>query len=176
MYIYFIRESGRGLVKIGSAKEPQVRLAALAAQTPHELELIGVVRGTRQHEIRIHEHFSDHRVWGEWFKPCPELVRFLKTLPPWTPATPQESVPIFSGAKRNIFFDLYRAGYKQAEIADHFGFSRQRANQLISNDHRRHPRNSLDRTRPPRPKPEIPIADYVAEIGGYLFHPLAIES
>ena len=176
MFIYFIREAAQGLVKIGLAQRPNARLSQLQAMCPHLLELVGVVRGSHSHEKRLHEHFADSRVRGEWFEPTQEMNDFLEKLPAWTPETPPDSVPIFSAAKNNLFFDLYRAGYSQTEIGEHFGFSRQRAHQLIApyTYHKMHgaPGSLL---KPPAPKTTMPLAAYIEKIGGKVYHPLAVE-
>jgi hypothetical protein len=179
VYIYFVEAADNGLVKIGYAKRPAARLHQLQSISPSALTLKGVVRGSRSHEVRLHEHFKENRVRGEWFSPCQELVDFLAGLPAWDESLPPESVPIFSAVERNIYLDLYMAGYLQSEIAEHFGFSRQRANQLITINAVGPQFKKCDwyyRPGHERPKPTVPIAEYIEKIGGQVFHPLALES
>lgn len=65
-----IRLNGRG------AKRPQGRAtassegataAALQTGNSNALRLLGYVSGSETHEKRLHQHFSQFRIQGEWF-------------------------------------------------------------------------------------------------------------
>lgn len=68
--VYFIRFSG--LVKIGWTGDLKQRMG----NVPNE-EILGTVAGTMEDEKRCHAAFAHLRVKGEWFRPEPELLRFI---------------------------------------------------------------------------------------------------
>ena len=65
--VYFIQQSDGGPIKIGTAKDPEQRLAALQTGNPQELRLLGSVLGSRAVELGLHELFRAYRLNGEWF-------------------------------------------------------------------------------------------------------------
>lgn len=69
-YIYLIRESFQGLVKIGIATDLYARMVAMEASCPQELELISYVVSSNAKVIEgyIHQRFSEKRYKGEWFR------------------------------------------------------------------------------------------------------------
>lgn len=75
--IYFIQESGRGLIKIGSAVDPSMRLVDLQIGSPFSLVLLLALEGGRDEEKALHRRFSRLRYRGEWFKPKSDLLRFM---------------------------------------------------------------------------------------------------
>lgn len=83
--IYFIQiENSDGFIKVGLARFPAARLAALQTGNPYKLKLLGVVsRVTEAFETRLHTHFQQFKVRGEWFKPVPELLDFIKQETTW---------------------------------------------------------------------------------------------
>jgi hypothetical protein len=179
LFVYFAQPIGGGLIKIGSTARLKGRLAQLQIGSPVEITLLAAARGTRRHERGLHEHFSEHRVHGEWFEPCPALIRFIESLPKWHLDIDESKLPRFVFDKHSVFNCLYLAGYGQTEIAEHFGFSRQRADQLITV--RRRPKwtgSHLDKPstfRPNRkPVPELPIADFIATLEEPASDPLAV--
>lgn len=64
--IYFIRCGD--FVKIGYAKNPKQRLAALQVGNPHDLELIGTLPLAPGRELMLHHLLQDHHHRGEWFR------------------------------------------------------------------------------------------------------------
>lgn len=76
--VYFIRCCDA--VKIGFASDVTERLAGLQVASPHRLELLATVSGTRESEAGLHRRFSHLRVRGEWFSAVPELLRFIDGL------------------------------------------------------------------------------------------------
>jgi hypothetical protein len=66
--IYFIEEPQSRCVKIGYSIDPLSRLATIQTGFPVELKLLGVLRGSRNAEQRLHQKFSEHRLNGEWFR------------------------------------------------------------------------------------------------------------
>jgi hypothetical protein len=71
-YIYVIGFAEPGIVKIGSAKAPNQRLADLQCGNPFELKvkaLVSVYSGNPVNvEFAAHRIASDHHIRGEWFE------------------------------------------------------------------------------------------------------------
>lgn len=72
--VYFIQAGVGGPIKIGSAVDVDKRLAELQTGCPDLLRIIGTSAGGREAEFALHRKFSAHRIRGEWFYPCPELL------------------------------------------------------------------------------------------------------
>jgi len=76
--VYFVQASN-GLVKIGVSGSPENRLRTLQTMSPVPLRLLLVLQGGGAHrEAELHEQFAEHRSHGEWFRPAPELLAFIK--------------------------------------------------------------------------------------------------
>jgi hypothetical protein len=77
--IYFIRCGAKGPIKIGfSASNPLGRLGSM--QTAHHvsLTLVACMEGTGADEKELHARFKHLRLRGEWFRPQPDLVAFIR--------------------------------------------------------------------------------------------------
>lgn len=68
--VYFIRMKESGHIKIGIARDPQLRLEALKTGNPEPLELIAftVVVDGRALERQLHSKLANYRLQGEWFR------------------------------------------------------------------------------------------------------------
>ena len=77
-FVYFIGSPRGGPVKIGFSAAPRRRLGELQTASPVRLEILGLVSGTREMEQEFHERFAKHRLNGEWFEPCSELLDFIR--------------------------------------------------------------------------------------------------
>jgi hypothetical protein len=76
--VYFIQPVGGGLIKIGVAGWPKLRLAAIQHMSPVPLRLLGEIPGVGQaEETRLHARFADIREHGEWFRPAAELLAYI---------------------------------------------------------------------------------------------------
>ncbi len=81
--IYFIQDSGTLLIKIGFTDGyPANRLLALQTGNPSGLVLLKTTEGAKSDEAELHRRFADARERGEWFRPTPELFRFMIGDPP----------------------------------------------------------------------------------------------
>lgn len=69
-YLYLLKARGTNRYKIGRSKNPLARHQALKNQSPYPLEIISTfyTLDAITDEIRLHEHFGDFRVYGEWFE------------------------------------------------------------------------------------------------------------
>lgn len=80
-FLYFIREEGDdGKIKIGVSKKPKKRLIELQVGNPKRLYIVGMRRGLRRDEQRIHAMFSTSREGGEWFEPSLPLLSLIAEL------------------------------------------------------------------------------------------------
>ena len=80
--IYFIRNTKSGYIKIGLATNAEARLRALQTGAEYRLELLATEAGGYAREQALHQQFDDLRVRadGEWFRPGPELTRYVDWL------------------------------------------------------------------------------------------------
>lgn len=77
--VYFVQADGCSLVKIGTSANLRKRLGILRAASPVPLTLLATMPGGRREETDLHRRFQcDH---GEWFKPTPDLLAFVASLP-----------------------------------------------------------------------------------------------
>lgn len=73
-FVYFVQASHGGPVKIGYSVDPGGRLRELQSGSPYWLVLRHSIEGDRTRENELHRQFKEHRLGGEWFTPCPELM------------------------------------------------------------------------------------------------------
>ena len=76
--LYFIRAGKDGPIKIGRSVSPRSRLAQLQTASPHQLHLIGVLRGAGAQECEWHGRYAFFRMAGEWYEAIPELVGHIE--------------------------------------------------------------------------------------------------
>lgn len=80
-WIYFVVESGSGAIKIGVTTNVKKRVISLQRDTPHTVKLLATMRGNFQVESLLHRLFAYARIRGEWFRPVPELLEYIESLP-----------------------------------------------------------------------------------------------
>lgn len=78
--VYFIQAKNNGLIKIGFTSNLKSRLSDLSSMSPVPLELLAFTDGDCNLERDLHSTFSHHRSHGEWFHPCDELIKFIKSI------------------------------------------------------------------------------------------------
>jgi len=64
-FVYFLWSED--CIKIGYSREAFRRIQTLNASSPSGIKAIGIVRGTRADEQRLHDALSASRNYGEWF-------------------------------------------------------------------------------------------------------------
>ena len=74
--IYFVRSGD--LVKIGYASSVEKRIPTLRTSNPNAIVVLGAMTGDMEAERALHERFAKHRVRGEWFVLCDEIVGFIQ--------------------------------------------------------------------------------------------------
>lgn len=75
-FVYFIRSTRTGCIKIGFSFDPNQRIRELSTSEP--VELLGYITGGTDAERRLHDRFSADRVHGEWFTPSESLIAYLR--------------------------------------------------------------------------------------------------
>lgn len=66
-WVYLVGSTLSRPVKIGVAKDAEVRLNELRVGSPVPLHIIWKTRGGRALESSLHEYFAPYRIHGEWF-------------------------------------------------------------------------------------------------------------
>lgn len=84
-WVYFVRAPVNRFIKIGfTGHHPDYRLWNLSAGSPVPLVRLGVLRGDRETEHRLHLRFVASRHHSEWFESSPALEKFIhEKLRPW---------------------------------------------------------------------------------------------
>jgi hypothetical protein len=77
--IYFVQAQSLGLIKIGVAIDPMVRIGELRCGSPDILNMLGLIWSddAQALEGRLHRQFRDHRRHGEWFNPAPAILAYI---------------------------------------------------------------------------------------------------
>lgn len=130
MAIYFLRAGKDGPVKIGWAKTVDARRKNLQTANHETLSVIRKIDdGDQRQEKRLHWHFRDAHVSGEWFRFDPEMLAVdpagLPDKPVGRPAkdvrNPWDGKPAMSPAELRA----WRARYdlSQAQLAELLGMS-----------------------------------------------------
>ena len=65
------------LIKIGKTLNLYSRMCCLRNQSGADLLLIAVLNSTK-HEAVLHQKLKEHRVVGEWFEPCREVLQTIR--------------------------------------------------------------------------------------------------
>jgi DNA-binding XRE family transcriptional regulator len=78
--VYFIQDGVSGLIKIGYAQRPWVRLSKMQSDSPGVLTIIALEDGGLEREVELHRQFAGHRERGEWFRPDPAILDYAKQL------------------------------------------------------------------------------------------------
>ena len=76
--VYFVRRAD-GLIKIGFSTNVSGRIDSFRT-TLGTVELLATASGGRNRESRYHRQYAEHRVHGEWFRPCPEILAEVERL------------------------------------------------------------------------------------------------
>jgi len=77
--VYFIA-SESGPIKIGKAANPESRCKELQTSHHERLTILATCTGGSDVETAYHRRFAAHRLNGEWFERCPELLAEIERL------------------------------------------------------------------------------------------------
>lgn len=81
MYVYFAQRADTKLVKIGTTRFPEKRIAAIRCEVyPSTLSVLRVIDGSYEAEREMHRRFAPYSRGGEWFVFHPEMM--TATMPP----------------------------------------------------------------------------------------------
>jgi hypothetical protein len=134
--IYFAKASKSELIKIGKTTgNPSARLATLACGSTEEFQLLGVIQDAPETlEKELHRRFSAHRQKGEWFRPDPELLRFIdENAKPWeSPLKPEGSRLSELELPRRLRRMLDERGCSISEAARFAGMERQQVWRIVT--------------------------------------------
>jgi hypothetical protein len=78
-FIYAIR-APNNLIKLGRAKNPTERLAALQIGSPVKLTLIAWARARWSLEGKVHKLLAESREHGEWFRPDDPVLQIVELI------------------------------------------------------------------------------------------------
>lgn len=88
-FVYFVQMGRAGPIKIGYSTNPAARIASMQTSNARELVLIGSIPGDTAVERAIHRELSAYRLRGEWWRPEPAVMRYVRKLlrhgSPWPP-------------------------------------------------------------------------------------------
>jgi len=77
--VYFIQVAKSKLIKIGqTARDVNIRLREMQTGSPDRLVLL--VTLPAKDEKAFHLRFKRERVHGEWFRPSPSLLTFIRNI------------------------------------------------------------------------------------------------
>lgn len=76
--VYFVQDGEGGPIKIGCAQDVRKRLRTLQSGHHGTLRLLFTLPGGMEMERRLHARFWRSRIKGEWFKPTPMLLAFVR--------------------------------------------------------------------------------------------------
>jgi hypothetical protein len=77
--LYFIRmEVAERPIKIGRSMATGKRFRMLQCGSPYRLTCLGLVYGEGSFEPAWHAHFAEQRMFGEWFRPSPQLEQAIE--------------------------------------------------------------------------------------------------
>jgi hypothetical protein len=74
-YVYFLFAGDA--VKIGFSRGPLKRQEEIGIGMSREPDAIHAVRAGSAHEMALHRALHTHRLRGEWFRRCPEVMKML---------------------------------------------------------------------------------------------------
>lgn len=74
-HVYFVQcdDGMQRPVKIGIALDIKTRIGEMQVGSPHPIRLLASFVGAREVEQQLHRVLAEHRIQGEWFRPCPEI-------------------------------------------------------------------------------------------------------
>jgi hypothetical protein len=79
-FVYFLRRE-RGPIKIGLSKNPGERRYQIMLDVGERVEILAMIVGSRDKERALHKKFGHLKITKEWFRPDPELLDYIGSLP-----------------------------------------------------------------------------------------------
>lgn len=78
--IYFVQPIDGGLIKIGIAMNPVVRLKDMQVGSPMRLHILATCPGDTDDAHSLHWRFKGYHRHGEWHDPGADLLAFIESL------------------------------------------------------------------------------------------------
>jgi hypothetical protein len=78
--VYFFQNRQTKEIKIGYSDDVEQRIKTLQTGSNARLVLLGTTLGDLEMERNLHLVFAEHRTWGEWFSPDPEMLNEIEYL------------------------------------------------------------------------------------------------
>lgn len=128
--VYFLQHNcSNNYIKIGKSGSVVGRIQELRVSTPYKLTLIA--QSANYNEVELHEKFKHLRVRGEWFKPEPELLKFIQTIKEGIPS-PNKKIMYSKERNENIIqTSRNHPEYTLAKIAEDYGITKERVRQIL---------------------------------------------
>lgn len=79
-WIYFVRQGMEGPIKIGRAWNVDRRIKHMQTANPYQLQLLAKIPLEADAEEKLHLRFAAHQLIGEWFRPVPELLAYVREI------------------------------------------------------------------------------------------------
>jgi len=76
-YVYFMQNPANGHIKIGQSAHPDKRKKQVQRDVGARLKILATLEDVPLERV-LHERFDKYRLYGEWFRPAPELVKFIE--------------------------------------------------------------------------------------------------
>jgi hypothetical protein len=79
-FIYFFESELTKLIKIGFSGNVVRRKKQIEGMQGGKINILKKINSSQKNEKYLHERFSHLKIQGEWFRPDPELLDFIKNL------------------------------------------------------------------------------------------------
>ena len=79
-FVYAIYAPDAHTIKIGFSGWPEERMKLFQEGHSVPLQMLAKISGTWETEQRIHERLQAHRLGGEWFRECPEVMEVVEEM------------------------------------------------------------------------------------------------
>lgn len=76
--LYFLHDTGTGLIKIGHSEDPWLRMKQLQVGASSPLRLLLLMEGGYAEEQELQAQFSFAHQQGEWFLPHEKILQFIE--------------------------------------------------------------------------------------------------
>jgi hypothetical protein len=75
--VYFAQENVNDAIKIGTSTQVKKRIRSLEQFYRCTITILATVVGRHRVESWMHYRFERYRLYGEWFRPAPELLAYI---------------------------------------------------------------------------------------------------
>lgn len=79
-FVYVIGNEHMKICKIGYSVNPHKRISAIQTGCPYPIEIIAIVKGSREMEKALHRKYVMYKTSGEWFRYEGKLKESIKQI------------------------------------------------------------------------------------------------